>query len=716
MRIWRKTPPVFKRFKREARALEKLAHPNIVPFYGLHQTLDFAFLMERYIDGPTLKDILRQRQGKPMEVEEALVYLKTVSSALGYAHAHGVVHCDVKPGNVMVDQGGSVYLTDFGVARHAESTTTTLGFAGTATYMAPEQCRGEAVSAQTDVYALGVMLYEMLTGERPFRGNEAETEGKGSTGAERVRWAHVHLDAPDPRERNPSPSEGLAQVVLKALAKEPSERYSSVRELYEAACGAVGLEAKGVPDWAGIPEGMAPAKSVMDSRTYADAQVGAGGGSAAQSLLAEKTITRELLQLIGKNPVAAIGFVGVIVLTIVVILVGGRGGESDTLDENATRAAASAMETKSASTPAPTQPPSARSTHTPTPTPTPTLVPIFGWRTEIIQKSQDVGLFSSLVIDALGNYHVGYFQDNYDMVLYANNVSGGWVFEYVTGGVERGFHLSLDIDQEGNPHIAYHIKGKNQRPRLHYMRWTGEDWDLFKAPNTEVTDTDISMVLGPDDSAHLTFQDKYDRMIKYAHFIDYAWDIHAVDLANPNCRSFPLVVDEFGNPHLAYCASGGGLNYATLQGQIWQKKTVDGDSGAGLYSSLALDSSGRPHIAYYDQNDQSLKYAYLESDWVVQTIDATGDVGQYPSIAIDSKGHIHVSYYDVMNSSLKYAHGREGEWNTYTVDNLGDVGKWNSIALDPNDLPRISYMDAQKEDLKLALGFPLISTTPATSP
>src|SRR3990170_8305007 len=123
-------PAVFKRFQREARALQKLAHPNIVPFYGLYQTRGMAFLLERFIDGPSLKDTLRLRKGKPLPLGEALIYLKALSSALGYAHAHNVVHCDVKPGNVMVYQGGSIYLTDFGVARHAESTTTTLGFSG----------------------------------------------------------------------------------------------------------------------------------------------------------------------------------------------------------------------------------------------------------------------------------------------------------------------------------------------------------------------------------------------------------------------------------------------------------------------------------------------------------------------------------------------------------------------------------------------------------
>ena len=96
-------PSYFRRFRREANALRKLAHPHIVPFYGLFQTSDFAFLLEAYIDGPTLKDLLRQGQGKPLPLPEVLTFLKAISSALGYAHANGVVHCDVKPGNVMLD-------------------------------------------------------------------------------------------------------------------------------------------------------------------------------------------------------------------------------------------------------------------------------------------------------------------------------------------------------------------------------------------------------------------------------------------------------------------------------------------------------------------------------------------------------------------------------------------------------------------------------------
>ena len=229
-------PSMFKRFKREATALKKLAHPNIVPFYGLYQTDQFDFMLERFIDGPTLKDIIKQRQGKPLPIGEALVYLKALCAALGYAHANGVVHCDVKPGNVMVDRGGSVYLTDFGIARHSESTTTTMGTAGTPAYMAPEQIRGESVSPATDVYALGIVLFEMLTGQRPFRGTEAGTEKGGITVNERICYGHLTIKPPDPHSINPDLSEGLASAVLKALAKNPQERYASTQEFFNAVC------------------------------------------------------------------------------------------------------------------------------------------------------------------------------------------------------------------------------------------------------------------------------------------------------------------------------------------------------------------------------------------------------------------------------------------------------------------------------------------------
>lgn len=234
-------PTMFKRFKREARALEKLAHPNIVPFYGIYQTKEFVFLLERFIDGPTLKDVLKNNQGKPITEKETIIYVKAICSALGYAHANGVVHCDVKAANVMIDQGGSIYLADFGIARHADSTTTNIVGAGTPAYMAPEQILSKSVSPATDIYALGVLLYEMLTGQRPFKGTEKGTENGGLTANERIRYAHLHVNPPDPRTINPFINPRLASVIIQALSKAPDDRFQSPQALLIAICSATDI-------------------------------------------------------------------------------------------------------------------------------------------------------------------------------------------------------------------------------------------------------------------------------------------------------------------------------------------------------------------------------------------------------------------------------------------------------------------------------------------
>jgi len=242
---------ILKRFEREARALKKLAHPNIVPFYGLYTSDDIVFILEKFIDGPSLAEILKQQKGLPLPIDDALNYLQALSAALGYAHSNGVIHCDVKPGNVMIAAGGSIYLTDFGIARHAESTNTTMGAAGTPAYMAPEQIREDVVTSATDIYALGIILFEMLTGQRPFRGTELEAETKGQTTGERIRYAHLHLPPPDPRQVNPEIPEPVALALLKSLDKDPSKRFSSAQDLFLAVCQGMGIPEKVVTGRAG---------------------------------------------------------------------------------------------------------------------------------------------------------------------------------------------------------------------------------------------------------------------------------------------------------------------------------------------------------------------------------------------------------------------------------------------------------------------------------
>jgi phosphonate transport system substrate-binding protein len=302
----------FSSFQREAQSLERLAHPNIVPFYGLHHTETFDFLLEGFVDGPSLKDLLRQRQGHPMPVSEALIYLKSLSAALGYAHHRKVVHCDIKPANVMIDLGGRIYLTDFGIARRSEGTTTTLAGAGTPAYMAPEQIRGEAVTPATDIYALGVLLFELITGQRPFRGEAGSSDSPGtrSTTAERIRAGHLTQAPPNPQELNPQLPQGLAKVLLRALEKDPAKRFASAPAFFEAAFAAMGIGQSDVAERINLP---GPEKREI---LEPPGEAGKRDNVQTNKLAGHK-----------KKAVLWLGGVGILVIVALLIFAGLRGGK-----------------------------------------------------------------------------------------------------------------------------------------------------------------------------------------------------------------------------------------------------------------------------------------------------------------------------------------------------------------------------------------------------
>ena len=246
-------PSFIARFQREAQSLQMLVHPHIVPFYGIFQADELTFLLERYIDGPSLDEILRKQAGRPMPLRDALVYFKALYTSLGYAHNQGIVHCDVKPGNVLVDQGGHVYLTDFGIARYMDASVTTSSAMGTPLYMAPEQIRGDRVSPQSDIYSLGVLMFELLTGQRPFRGDLNVPEGVGPNPSDRIRYQHLSLPAPDPRTLNPSVPLGVAEVVMRAMEKDPARRFGSVSAMADALSAAVAARFDTLPDRVSLP-------------------------------------------------------------------------------------------------------------------------------------------------------------------------------------------------------------------------------------------------------------------------------------------------------------------------------------------------------------------------------------------------------------------------------------------------------------------------------
>lgn len=220
-----------RRFKREADTLTKLQHPHIIRSYGLEQEGRLAFLLMDFVEGESLKELIFDAD-KPLPVEQVRNILRPVAGALHYAHSMGFVHCDIKPANIMMDKYGEVRLADFGIARVTDAATATMIGAGTPAYMAPEQIKGQDPIPQTDIYALGIVLFEMLTGgERPFIGELAEITGSTS---EKVRWEQMRLQPPSMKKWNPNISPELDALVQKCLQKDPKDRFQNPLDLLNA--------------------------------------------------------------------------------------------------------------------------------------------------------------------------------------------------------------------------------------------------------------------------------------------------------------------------------------------------------------------------------------------------------------------------------------------------------------------------------------------------
>ncbi len=210
------------RFRREAQAAANLSHPNIVPVFDWGEDTGTYFIVMEFIDGRPLSAILKT--AGPLTADRTADIGAHVAAALGYAHKHGVIHRDVKPGNVLITDEGQVKVTDFGIARAInteESLTQTGAVMGTATYFSPEQAEGMGVDARSDIYSLGVVLFEMATGRPPFLGDTPVA----------VASKHVRDHPPAPRELNPSIPPTFEAIILKAMAKNPEHRYATAEDL-----------------------------------------------------------------------------------------------------------------------------------------------------------------------------------------------------------------------------------------------------------------------------------------------------------------------------------------------------------------------------------------------------------------------------------------------------------------------------------------------------
>lgn len=211
------------RFYQEARAAGRLSHPNIVTIYDVGKSGDVAYIAMEFLEGRELRDILNE--GQRMPVELVLDVTAQVAMGLAYAHEHDIVHRDVKPSNIMVLRDGHVKITDFGIARMASAAvrTQTGMVLGSPKYMSPEQVTGKTLDQRSDIFSLGVMLYEMLTGQPPFAGENVNA----------IMYQTLNAVPSSPGSLNPDVPDMLNFIVAKALAKELDDRYQNSRELAE---------------------------------------------------------------------------------------------------------------------------------------------------------------------------------------------------------------------------------------------------------------------------------------------------------------------------------------------------------------------------------------------------------------------------------------------------------------------------------------------------
>ncbi|TLG78447.1 Stk1 family PASTA domain-containing Ser/Thr kinase [Vagococcus zengguangii] len=210
-----------RRFRREALAASELVHPNIVGIYDVGQEDNRQYLIMEYVHGTDLKKYIRDNY--PLPTEHVISIMQQVLSAIGLAHEHRIIHRDLKPQNILMDEQGNVKIADFGIAIALSETslTQTNTLLGSVHYLSPEQARGSMATRQSDIYALGIILYELLMGKVPFEGESAVS----------IALKHFQSDMPSVREQYPDIPQSLENVILKATTKEPSDRYVSAEEM-----------------------------------------------------------------------------------------------------------------------------------------------------------------------------------------------------------------------------------------------------------------------------------------------------------------------------------------------------------------------------------------------------------------------------------------------------------------------------------------------------
>ncbi|MBS1679971.1 MAG: serine/threonine protein kinase [Actinobacteria bacterium] len=284
------------RFRQEARAVAKISHPNVVAVIDAGEDGGYPYIVFEYVEGETLK--ARINRVGALDVQEALAYAIEIARGLTVAHARRMVHRDIKPQNVLIDGEGRAKLTDFGISRQLEKDglTATGRVLGTTDYVAPEQAMGRGADQRSDIYSLGVVLFEMLTGHVPFQADSQVG----------VAMKHVNEELPDVQGDRPEISAATALVVERATAKDPTQRYAEIGEMIDDLSTALEVEAARAGSTTGeattVLEAVPPAKRKLSSRArWSWAAIAAVVLIAAAVLLATQLIGSGNTPIVGKN-------------------------------------------------------------------------------------------------------------------------------------------------------------------------------------------------------------------------------------------------------------------------------------------------------------------------------------------------------------------------------------------------------------------------------
>ncbi len=352
-------PDFVKRFEEEAASVAQLRHPGIIQVYDFNQDDDVYYMVLEFVPGETIQDHLKRlnESGRRLPVSKVMEYMANICDSVDYAHQRGMIHRDIKPANIMLNTQGQVILMDFGIAKivGGQSHTATGAVVGTAMYMSPEQIRGEQPDRRSDIYSLGVTLYEMVSGQPPFQADSAMT----------LMMMHVNDPVPDPRKLNPEVPDALIAIINKALAKNPNDRYQTAAEMASAlraalggigsstsvelpAAGATMLEElpsmpeAGVTAMEEIPSGAATEGTMVESSPISTsapasaAKTDVGGTMIESPPASPATPTPKVAEPGGKPvkksglsmPIMVGGGIGLIILVIAVIFMAGRMGGS----------------------------------------------------------------------------------------------------------------------------------------------------------------------------------------------------------------------------------------------------------------------------------------------------------------------------------------------------------------------------------------------------